>query len=222
MNCIALSLSIFNLLQYCMYNTILEANSHCLFSFGKHYLHFTKAIFVFLSCTIVITLLGKVMVHYFVSLLWPPYVIGQSIIFLPSGFFYFSSFFLFVSSPNFSCRRLDLCMPYFQTWCGLSANLRCRSEMCFTWLAEYTGCKKLATLSGYIFACQAHINSREKNLLNSNISPTCRYNMVNFGLLVAEIVSLVWGTPANFNGFHVLEALLHGTLVVGVSETLWR
>ena len=25
--------------------------------------------------------------------------------------------------------------------------------------------------------------------------------MVNFGLIAAEIVSLVWGTPANFNGF---------------------
>jgi len=35
--------------------------------------------------------------------------------------------------------------------------------------------------------------------------------MVNFGLLAAEIVSLVWGTPANFNGFRVLAALLHGT-----------
>ena len=28
--------------------------------------------------------------------------------------------------------------------------------------------------------------------------------MVNFGLLAAEIVSLVWGTRANFNGFRVL------------------
>ena len=44
--------------------------------------------------------------------------------------------------------------------------------------------------------------------------------MVNFGLLAAEIVSLVWGTPANFNGLRVLAALLHGTLVVGVSQTL--
>ena len=35
--------------------------------------------------------------------------------------------------------------------------------------------------------------------------------MVNFGPLVAEIVSLVWGTAGNFNGFRVLEALLHGT-----------
>jgi len=41
--------------------------------------------------------------------------------------------------------------------------------------------------------------------------------MVNFGVLAAEIVSLVWGTPANFNGFRVLAALLHG---MGVSETL--
>jgi len=77
------------------------------------------------------------------------------------------------------------------------------------------------TLSGYIFTTKARINN-QKNLLNSNISPTCPYNMVNFGLLAAEIVSLVWGTPANFNGFRVLQALLHGTLVVGVSETLGR
>jgi len=33
--------------------------------------------------------------------------------------------------------------------------------------------------------------------------------MVNFGPLAAEIVSLVWGTPANFNGFRLLAALLH-------------
>jgi len=50
--------------------------------------------------------------------------------------------------------------------------------------------------------------------------------MVNFGPLVAEIVSLVWGNPSNFNGFRVLAVLLHGTLVVGVSQTAalnrWR
>jgi len=59
-----------------------------------------------------------------------------------------------------------------------------------------------------------------KNLLNSNISPTCPYNMVMFGPLAAEIVSLVWRTPANFNESRVLAALLHGTLALGVSETL--
>ena len=75
------------------------------------------------------------------------------------------------------------------------------------------------TLSGYIFATEALIDNRKK-LLSSNISPICPYNIVNFGLLAAEIVSLVWGTPANFDGFRVLASLLHGTLVLGVSETL--
>jgi len=32
-------------------------------------------------------------------------------------------------------------------------------------------------------------------------------------------ISLVWGTPANFNWFRVLAVLLHSTLVVGVSQT---
>jgi len=46
--------------------------------------------------------------------------------------------------------------------------------------------------------------------------------MVNFGLLVAEIRWRVWGTPANFNWFRLLAALLHGTLAVGVSQTFRR
>ena len=67
-----------------------------------------------------------------------------------------------------------------------------------------------------------HVSTIRKNLLNSNTAPTCPCNMVNFGPLAAEICSLVWGTPANFNGFRVLVSLLHGTQVVGVSETLRR
>jgi len=43
--------------------------------------------------------------------------------------------------------------------------------------------------------------------------------MANFGPLMAEMGSGVWGTPANFNGFRALTALLHGTLVVGISQT---
>ena len=62
----------------------------------------------------------------------------------------------------------------------------------------------------------------ETNLLSTNISSTCPHSMVNFGPLAAEIVSLVWGTPANINGFGVLAALLHGTVVVGVSQILRR
>jgi len=49
-----------------------------------------------------------------------------------------------------------------------------------------------------------------------------RHNMVNFGPLAAEIGLPVWGTLANFNGFRVLAALLHGSQVVGVSQTLRR
>ena len=73
------------------------------------------------------------------------------------------------------------------------------------------------TLSGYIFATKTCIDNR-KNLLSSNISSTCPHNMVNFGPLAAEIDPVVWGTPANFNAFRVLAALLHRTPVLGVSH----
>jgi len=33
------------------------------------------------------------------------------------------------------------CLPYFHTWCGLSANLECRSEMCCTRLTGHRGRK---------------------------------------------------------------------------------
>ena len=104
--------------------------------------------------------------------------------------------------------------------------------MCCSWLAENTGCKKvtknrhpgsIAQLCWAISLQLRHVSIiGKKNLLNSNISPTCPYNMVNFGPLAAEIVSLVWGTPANFNGFRALAALLHGTPVLGIRQTFRR
>jgi len=60
----------------------------------------------------------------------------------------------------------------------------------------------------------------EKNLLSNNISSTCLHNMVNLGLLAAEIISLVWGTPANLNGFRVFAAIQHNSQVVSLSQTL--
>jgi len=75
-------------------------------------------------------------------------------------------------------------------------------------------------LLGYILATKARTDNWEKNLLSSNISFRCRHNMVNFGPLAAKIGPVVWGIQANFNWFRVLAALLHGTLVVGVSQTL--
>jgi len=54
-------------------------------------------------------------------------------------------------------------------------------------------------------------------LLSSNMSSTCPHNMVNFGLLAAEIGLPVWGTHPNFNGLRVLAALLHSSKVVSVN-----
>jgi len=66
------------------------------------------------------------------------------------------------------------------------------------------------------------IDNPGKNLLSTNISSKCPHNMVNFGLLAAEIDPVVWDTTANFNGFRILAALLHGNQVVSVSQTLQR
>jgi len=75
-----------------------------------------------------------------------------------------------------------------------------------------------ASFSGYIFTTKAHIDNQKKIAKQQYLLQLSR-NMVNFGPLAAEIGSVVWGTPANFNGFRVLAALLHGTPVVGVSHT---
>ena len=65
--------------------------------------------------------------------LWPPYVIGHAVIFLPCGFFLHLSSSIFFSSPNLSVHRLDV--YHTSRWCGPSANLECRSEMCCMRLA---------------------------------------------------------------------------------------
>ena len=102
--------------------------------------------------------------------------------------------------------------------CGLSVNLECRSETCCARLAENTARKKspksrhLATIAQLCRAIPSqlrHVSTIGKKLLSSNISSTCPHNMVNFIVLAADIVSLVWGTPANINGFRVLASLLH-------------
>jgi len=72
---------------------------------------------------------------------------------------------------------------------------------------------------GCIFPTKACIDNRKKNVKH-NTSSTCPRNTVNFDLLTAATGSRVWGNPANFNGFRVLAALLHSSLVEGVSQTL--
>jgi len=98
--------------------------------------------------------------------LWSPYVLGQTIIFLPCDFYLPSSIFF----PHLISAVGDWmsAILYFHTWCGLSANLECRSEMCCMQLAENTGCKKSSlwhhrtTLSGCIFTAEACIDNQKK------------------------------------------------------------
>jgi len=144
---------------------------------------------------------------------------GQAIIFCRWGFF----FFLLLFSLAYSQRSQLGCLPYFHTWCDLSANLECRSEMCRMRLTDNTGRKNSpsahhsTSLSGYIFATKEYIDNR-KNLLHSNrpIFSTCSH----FGQLTAQIGWRVWGTPANFNGFRVFPSLLHRRRSTEINRTL--
>jgi len=119
----------------------------------------------------------------------------QAIILLPCGLFYLLLSICLYSSPNLSGRRLDVYHTSTQ-WCGLSANLECRSEMCGVQVRWKYRTQKITkespsghhctNLSGYIFATM-HVSTIGKKLLNSNVSPSCPHNMVNFRLLSAEI-----------------------------------
>jgi len=133
---------------------------------------------------------------------------------------------IFFSSPNLCGCRLDV---YHTSTHHVAVNLECRSETCCARLAENTAYKKspksrhLGTIPQVCRAISLqlrHVMTIWKNLLSTNISPVCLHNMVNFGPLAAEIDPVVSGTPANFNGFRVLAALLHGTRVLGISHTL--
>ena len=97
--------------------------------------------------------------------------------FLSSSFFLLSSF----SSPNLSGRRLDV---YHTSTHGVALV-----PIQKTGYRNSPSGHHRTTLSGYIFATKAHIDNRE-NVLSSNISSTCHHNMVNFGPLAAEMVSL--------------------------------
>ena len=99
---------------------------------------------------------------------------------------FLSFLFLTFLFPRLISAVGDWMSTYFHTWCTLTANLECISEMCCTRLAENTGYKKSAfwhhrtTLSGCVFAAEACIDNRKKNLLNIDTSSTCRHNMVNY------------------------------------------
>jgi len=86
--------------------------------------------------------------------LWPQSITDVDIIFLPCGFF----FFIFIFFPRLISAVTEW-MSYFYTLCSLSANLECRSEIQDTKIAIWA---HRTTLSGWIFATKACIDSRKK------------------------------------------------------------
>jgi len=149
--------------------------------------------------------------------LWSPYRIGQTIIFsVVCSIFFLSSFFPCLISAGadwMSAIPAHNC----HTWCGVSANLRCRSETRCTWLAENTGHKKsLKSPSGHHRTNFSAMSSQlrhvstigKKNLISGNIFSTGRHNMATFGPLAAEIDPVVWGHPCKFQRVSGLVCLV--------------
>ena len=113
---------------------------------------------------------AHILILAFFLFLWPHYGIGQAIMFPSCGFFFLLCFFLFLA---YSQPSQIGCLPFFRTWCGLSANLGCRSETWCTRIADNTGRKKspkirhqraIAQLCRAIFATKARIDNRKKSV----------------------------------------------------------
>ena len=110
---------------------------------------------------------------------------------------------------------------YFVSYTGsaLQYSGLCSTYLKFSFAIIYQSCS-VSYLSRNEFLCFTdvhHIVHRKLWLMSSS----CQYInfWTTFMYTTAEICWRVWGTPVNFNGFRVLAALLHGTLVVGVSQT---
>jgi len=108
--------------------------------------------------------------------------------------------------------------------------------MCCTWLAGNTGPKKspkilhlvtIAQLCWTISSQLRHISTTGENLVKQQCLPhmSSEYDELR-PTSGWDLLASFWCTPAHFNGFRVLAALLHGTVVVGVSQTAalnrWR
>ena len=77
----------------------------------------------------------------------------------------------------------------------------------------------IAQLCWAISSQLRHISTIRKKLAKQQYPSTCPHDIVNFSLLTAEIISLVWRTPANFNGFRVLVSLLQRRHLTEANQT---
>jgi len=88
------------------------------------------------------------------------------------------------------------------------------------WRKKSPSAHRHTNLSACIFSTKACIDNRKK-VVKQQYLPTCPHNMANFGSLMTEIGSGIWGRhPANFNGFRVLAALLQRRRSPEANQTL--
>jgi len=78
----------------------------------------------------------------------------------------------------------------------------------------------IAQLRQAIYSQLRHVSTIGKKLVKQQYLLHMSLQYGELGPLAAEICWRVWGTPANFNRFRVLAALLHSTVVVGIGQTL--
>ena len=138
---------------------------------------------------------------------------------MPCGFYlsFFHSSFIFFSSPNLRGRRLDVYHTSTHGVRGPSANLECRSEMCCRRLAANAGPKQSPKIAIWAPShnCRAissqlrHVSTIGKKLVKQQYLLHMSSQFGELGPLAAEIGPVLWGTPANFNWYRVLAALLH-------------
>jgi len=94
-----------------------------------------------------------------------------------------------------------------------------------TWHKKSSKIRNLGTIAQVCRAISLqvrHVSTVRKNILSRNTFLTSPYNMVSFGPLTAEIILLVWGTPANFNGFRVLASLLQRCRSPEANQTVYN
>jgi len=123
--------------------------------------------------------------------------------------FFLLAFFFFLACSQWS--QIG-CLLHFHTWCGLGANLECRSEIWYTRLAENTG-RKNSPCSHHRMTVGLYLyNKGMYRQLGKNVKRQyLRHVSSHYGELRPtngwhRLASL--GLPANFNGFRVLVLLL--------------
>ena len=143
---------------------------------------------------------------------------------------FLSSFFLSFF-PRLISAAVDWMSTILHTWCGLSANLGCRSETCCTRLAENTGRKKvaknrhlgtIAQLSRAISSQLRHVSTTGKKLVKQ------RYVLHTSSQYGELRPTNGWDPSGSLRHPCKFQRLFrHGSvtarhLVVGVSQTLRR